>query len=175
MSMKKYRDVPVITVDDDVVYRDDMVQLLYDNHLKHPRTIICGQAKEIQYDDFGNAEKYRYWKQMVKWNTSNVNLIPNGIGGVLYPTEFCRLVDDSISKYILDKDLIIRDDFLLHWLALKNCIGTRLVECHHPHVNFCGFLVVRPIAELADNSSGLWRKNASSNANDKSIWLFNIN
>ena len=53
MSMKKYRDIPVITVDDDVVYREDMVQLLYDNHLKHPRTIICGRAKHIHRDSNG--------------------------------------------------------------------------------------------------------------------------
>ena len=50
MSMQKYHDIPVITVDDDWVYRDDMVQLLYDDFRKHHRAIISGKCRKIQRD-----------------------------------------------------------------------------------------------------------------------------
>ena len=73
-----------------------------------------------------------------------------GIGGTLYPPQFCRLIDDSAPKYILDKDLLIRDDFFLHQIALKNCIGTKVVECRHPFLEFCGFLIDHPIIPLTD-------------------------
>ena len=65
MSMKKYRDIPVITVDDDVVYSGDMVQLLYDDHKRHPRTIICGRARRIDRNESGDIISYRNWADVL--------------------------------------------------------------------------------------------------------------
>ena len=38
-TMQKYKDLPIITVDDDSIYSKDLVQLLYDNYKKYPQCI----------------------------------------------------------------------------------------------------------------------------------------
>ena len=38
-TMQKYKDLPIITVDDDSIYSKDLVQLLYDNYKKYPHCI----------------------------------------------------------------------------------------------------------------------------------------
>ena len=102
--------------------------------------------------------------------------MPIGIGGVLYPPQFCRLIDDSAAKDVLDKDLLIRDDFYLHYLARTNCIPTRVVSTSRKHQRHVGFLVDRKIDELAGSDDALWRVNYfNPEGNDKSRWLFNIN
>ena len=44
-AMQKYKDIPVITVDDDAVYRSDMVKSLYEDHLKNPDCIVFGRGR----------------------------------------------------------------------------------------------------------------------------------
>jgi hypothetical protein len=36
LVFQKYKGIPVVTFDDDQIYRKDAVQLLYDTHLKFP-------------------------------------------------------------------------------------------------------------------------------------------
>ena len=38
-TMQKYKDLPIITVDDDSIYSKDLIQLLYDNYKKHPNCV----------------------------------------------------------------------------------------------------------------------------------------
>lgn len=48
-AMQKYKDLPIITVDDDSVYSKDLVQLLYDNYKKHPRCVSSMRTHRIMF------------------------------------------------------------------------------------------------------------------------------
>jgi hypothetical protein len=61
----KYKRTPVIIVDDDMVYHDDMVHTLWDTSKKHPDSLIFGLGVE--------------YKGMI---------CPRGRGGVFLPNKF---------------------------------------------------------------------------------------
>ena len=41
--MQKYKNIPVMTVDDDAIYAENMVDDMYKTHLDNPRVVICGK------------------------------------------------------------------------------------------------------------------------------------
>jgi hypothetical protein len=61
----KYKGIPVIVVDDDMVYHDDLVQTLWDTGKKHPDSLIFGLGVEY-----------------------NGMICPRGRGGVFLPNKF---------------------------------------------------------------------------------------
>lgn len=106
-AMQKYKDIPVITVDDDAVYRSDMVKSLYEDHLKSPDCIVFGRGRQIMFDSSRKrALPYKAWK-MVDFHEPSMNVLPTGVGGVLYPSQFCRLVNPDIFKKIDELDLLL--------------------------------------------------------------------
>ena len=99
MAMKKYKDIPVITVDDDISYDTDMVSVLYNDHLAHPNVIVGGRIRKIEFDSKGKALRYKLWK-FTDEKTPSLDLFPTTGGGTLFPPEFCRLVNDSIPDMV---------------------------------------------------------------------------
>lgn len=174
MSMQKYKDVPVVTVDDDMVYRKDMLQLLHAEHKKNPRTIICGHAKRIDWDSEGNTKKYRSWPNFQDSSCPRDDILPVGVGGILYPPEFCKLIDDGTTKKIMRMGVLDRDDFFLHHFAIMNSIWAKVVETPYPYNRYSGVLVEAPIEELSSNETALWRENSYNRKNNDSIWMFDI-
>lgn len=174
MSMQKYKDVPVVTVDDDMVYRKDMLQLLHAEHKKNPGTIICGHAKRIDWDSEGNTNKYTSWPNFQDSSCPRDDILPVGVGGVLYPPEFCKLIDDCTTKKIMEMGVLDRDDFFLHHLAIMNSIWAKVVKTPYPYNRYFGVLVETPIEELSSNETALWRDNLYNRKNNDSIWMFDI-
>ena len=56
-TMQKYKDLPIITVDDDSIYSKDLVQLLYDNYKKYPRCISGMKTHKVSVIS-GNIQPY---------------------------------------------------------------------------------------------------------------------
>lgn len=73
----------IITVDDDVIYSSDTIEMLLKEHAKYPNDIICLNAmKPILVD--GIPQMYKRWSH-IKQDTSNLFIFPIGVGGILYP------------------------------------------------------------------------------------------
>ena len=173
MSMKKYQGIPVITVDDDCTYRDDMVQLLYSNHLQNPNVIIGGKCRDIQFDVSGNALGFETWP-LTESTDPKIDTMPIGYGGVLYPSWFTRLIGDYTEKEVLSMGLLTKDDFYLHWLATKNKMPSKLVSLpENRDRNLKLGSLVGKILGCSQDEDALFRKNLVNNENNLSIGLFN--
>lgn len=85
-AMRKYPNKPIITVDDDMVYKSDALERLYKLYLKYPKCVCARRAHLIKYDKEGKPLSYRKWiNQCQDVLTPSMDLFATGVGGVLYP------------------------------------------------------------------------------------------
>ena len=86
-TMRSYPDTTVVTCDDDLMYRPNWLNLLYNESQKHAGTIIANQTRTITKDPTGAYLPYSQWpvNQTEKYNDFRV--LPIGAEGVLYPPD----------------------------------------------------------------------------------------
>lgn len=109
--LKECPDDIIVTADDDVFYRRDWLQKLYQSYKENPLCIHCHRATKFYLDESGNFKTipggYSFYEE-----PSFLNKLV-GIGGVLYPPKV-------LSENVLDKNLFMRlaptNDDIWFWL-----------------------------------------------------------
>ncbi len=91
----------VITCDDDVLYGPGWLAALVQDANEHQDAIVCAVARKIKRAPYGRTRSYLFWPQINKLEEPQNDLLPIGVGGVLYRTglvdvEFIR--DESFKK-----------------------------------------------------------------------------
>lgn len=110
-AFKQYPNDIVITVDDDLFYRTDLIENLLKWHQRYPNTIIANWVKEI----LPTTDKYKEWPDGSDPKLSNRFLLL-GVSSVLYPPH-CMYKD--IFNVQMIKDLCLTaDDVWLSCMAL---------------------------------------------------------
>lgn len=113
-AMKKYPDVPIITVDDDVIYQSNLIEKLYNGYLKHPGCVCCMRGRSISFSN-KKITPYKNWKLITGELGPSEFILPTGVGGVIYPPNYLKDYSmDDIKKFINV------DDFYLYYLTIKN-------------------------------------------------------
>jgi len=77
----------IITVDDDVIYSQTLVQDLVDASRGAPNAICCTRARRVVQESNGNFAKYRSWPN-IKTAAEGMDILPLGVGGVAYKRQF---------------------------------------------------------------------------------------
>lgn len=119
-AMQKYRDLPVITIDDDILYPDNFVEEVYKNWLLHKDCIIGRRCYRIISVN-GQLARYFYWMRpgIVKTLEPTQALFATGVGGILYPPNCLELSEKDIPEI---KETLIDDDFYLKAKEIKKGI-----------------------------------------------------
>ena len=156
-AMRKYPNNTLITVDDDILYRSDLISSLVKAHEKFPDCVICNRGINIGED------AYVSWKHTDGKQASvpSHRIMPTGIGGVLYPPGCYD------NKHIFNIDVIKRtclngDDLWLNFMTRS--IGTKVV--------LTGFKTGL-VTLLTSQSSALCNNNVGQNKNDVQIAAIN--
>ena len=102
--------------------------------------ILCGCCRHIKFDDAGRARPYSTWKRANE-TTPSIDLIPIGVGGVLYPLRFTRLITKSTGKKVVKMGLLTRDDIFLHWLSTTHSILVKKVYSSSKNTSKLGSLI----------------------------------
>ncbi|PZD78239.1 glycosyltransferase family 2 protein [Mesonia sp. K7] len=93
-TLKLYPNFPVVTCDDDLIYRQNWLQDLYDTYLKYPDKIVAHRLRCIKTDEKGKAKPYKSWN--LNDDCSSERFLPIGAEGVLYPPNvFSNIVHDE--------------------------------------------------------------------------------
>lgn len=98
----------VVTVDDDLFYRKDMLLKLWQLHSENPDCVCANNGRIIQLTSQGTFASYSFW-QVANEKAKGNDLVAIGFGGVLYPAKFYRgnknLTDiEKIKTYCLNAD-----------------------------------------------------------------------
>jgi hypothetical protein len=101
-TMAEFPSATVITVDDDVVYPRDLIEVLLRAHTRHPRAVIARRAHRITFGPTGRPLPYNRWQHQCRTSAGPAwDLFATGVGGVLYPP-------NSLSELTFHKDEILR-------------------------------------------------------------------
>lgn len=101
----------VITVDDDLFYRTDLIESHLAAHKKHPNAIIANWVKEI----LPTTDKYNEWPDGTEPKLSNRFLLL-GVSSVLYPPQ--SLHEEVFNKNAIIEQCLTADDVWLSCMAL---------------------------------------------------------
>lgn len=112
-AFQDFPDDVVITVDDDLFYRSDLIESLLKSHKRYPHTIICNWAKEILPD----KPMYKEWPDVHTPMISRHFLLL-GVSGVLYPPH-C-MYKDIFNVSMIRELCLTADDVWLSCMALLN-------------------------------------------------------
>ena len=115
-TMQKYRDLPVITIDDDTVYPRYMIPLYLYYHQKHPGWVLCRSCRQITYTN-GNVDPFSVWQNVPTIDGPTHQLHAEGYCGVLYPPDCLKIRDDMIPEI---KSIFRADDIYLSVLEIRN-------------------------------------------------------
>lgn len=111
-AMQKYRENPVITIDDDILYPETMIEEMVNAYNKN-RCIIGRRCYEIMPD-----MNYHRW---LMTGISQIKIpthknFATGVGGILYPPNCLQLSEDNINEILAIK---YDDDFYLKALEVR--------------------------------------------------------
>lgn len=157
-----YREHPediIITVDDDIIYRPEVLETLLDSYERNPHAVSAMRAHRIKFDEDGNIKPYMEWQfeYMDELHVPRMDLLATGVCGVLYPPHSldCEILTlDNIKNTCL-----FADDIWLKVLELANNV---------PVVVCSDYL---PTHEMIDGTQevALWHVNNEQGGNDKEI------
>ena len=118
-AFQEYPDDLVITVDDDVLYAPDLIEILYHSYLRHPKAVSALRTHLMMFSERYGIFPYEKW--ILKYNRivdcPSQQLFCTGCAGALYPVQ---LFDQALlnKEAILDH-CIYADDI---WLKLMEIV-----------------------------------------------------
>lgn len=162
LTMMKYKNNPIITIDDDVIYSNDLIESLYESYLKFPQCVSARRVHKIIYKN-GIAESYKKWKFNYQDScTPQDDLFATGVGGVLYPPNILNIQNFNVDEIL---SCINADDIYLKYKEKELGVKTVWVKNTKPHGIKC----------LSNNDKDrLYNKNVLDNGNDKYLKEFKL-
>lgn len=124
-TLKLYPSNEIVTVDDDVLYPIDMLEILSSEACVYENTVIANMAHKITFDDGGGIDNYQNWDIATMYNQPSDLVVPIGMGGVYYPA-------GALDRRCLDSDVFIdicptADDLWFKVSALANGVPGKRV------------------------------------------------
>lgn len=162
-ALQKYPEEIIVTVDDDVLYHDELIEHLVNGYKQNPRVIHFCRGHRIKLDKDGQPLAYKDWLQQIEdMNVDRLNF-PTGIGGVLYPPH--ALHEDATRADLFMKLCPTADDIWLKVMALLN--GSESCKVYTTNKSGCDYCYIdynNPEDEVA-----LCRINIGLGKNDEQI------
>lgn len=159
-TLKKYPNDIIITFDDDVYYRNDIIENLLNSYRKDPHIIHCMRGHKIRFRENGSIDKYANWEMCCEDFDAGFDIFPTGSGGVLYPP-------NCFHSDILNQDVFLSlahdgDDIWFKAMSLKQGVMCKIVEQVDKK-----YIKLDYIEDSQNNA--LWKKNLIKNGNDPQI------
>lgn len=156
-AIQEYRDYCIVTADDDILYPENHLEKLWNEHINFPNTIICCWSHRIEFNTQNGFEPYNMWVDNSKEIPSFATLAV-GCNGILYPPN--SLPPMAFDKEVIISDVLYTDDLWLKCMEILN--GFKCVNCNR---NVLIYFTV-----FSTKKSGLWKKNTGTSRNNDVIW-----
>lgn len=156
-TLKENPTKNIITCDDDLIYRENWLENLYNEHLKHPNSVIANTTTQIKFDDNGNYLSFVKWRTVEKSHPKN-SLLPIGAWGIFYPPK-------ALNNEVFNADLFLKltpraDDLWFKGMALLN--NTNAIQANNKPKE--------PIPIIGSQKVALKKENVDKKGNDEQ-WL----
>lgn len=121
-ALKAYPECSIVTVDDDIIYKKNMLKILVDAHYKEPRAIVCLRSRTIKKLSSSELLDYSKWKLNDNQKKKGLNIFFNTGAGTLFPPRI-------FSSEVLNTEAFLRlspfsDDIWLNSMRILNNVET---------------------------------------------------
>lgn len=159
-TLNEHSSDAIVTVDDDVIYPFDFLEKLHRTHLSAPDCVCYFRGHKMKFIDIHTLAPYATWQHDWQGIKKDIDVLPTGIGGVLYPPK-------CFHKDIMNESLFMKlaphgDDIWFKAMTLLNGIKTKKVATLLPFSE--EFIDVDGTQDI-----GLWRANVGGGRNDEQI------
>lgn len=159
-AAKEYPDDYIVVVDDDIIYTEDMLEILVKTYRKNPGNVVCHRSHYIQkhggrlrpYNEWIHYEERRHMNEIHSFR----NFFTSGAGTLL---PMFRLRKEVLNRDAFMKLVPYADDVWLNFCAWKSGIKTVNTK------GICGHL----ISIESSSDKGLSRINVTYGKNDDQI------
>ena len=153
-AMKNNPDAIVVTVDDDIIYPETMLEGLLKKHKENPDCVVAHRAHQMRIVN-GAVLPYNKWNIRAKGCADpDLYLCATGCAGCLYPPDL--LSDEVFNKEVFIEICFYADDLWLKCMEYINKTPVVLTGVDNPEV----------ISVLGSNEGGLAQSNVEENKND---------
>ncbi len=156
--MQEFPELPVITVDDDVYYDRTLVHKLMKSYQSFPDCVSCMRANLMQFKPDGSIMDYSGWimdyRQML--NLPSYQLVPTGVGGVLYPPH--SVPQEAFNIEAIKRNCLYTDDLWIKVFTSHNGYRAVVPNNANSYKNIPG-----------TEKTALWRLNVYNGNNDVSM------
>lgn len=128
-ALRDYPDACIITVDDDLLYPDYLVEQLVKAHQSHPDAICCRTALTISFTSDHQLQPFSTFSYEIPSYEDSISnrYLPEGFNGVLYPPH-------SLPEEVFNEAAFMRlsptaDD--LWFKAMSLLCGTPILRLHN--------------------------------------------
>lgn len=161
-ALTEYPNDIIITFDDDIYYKNNVIEILYDSYLKERNVIHCIRGHRIKFLPDGKVDLYNNWDMCIDSSEVSFDIFPTGAGGILYPPN--SLYEDVVRDDIFMKLAPNGDDIWFKAMSLKKCVKAKVVA----HEEF-GYSKSLNYIENTQ-ADALWLQNKNEdNGNDQQI------
>lgn len=131
-AMREFGNLPIITIDDDVLYDRDVISTLVALHYKFPEAVVARRAHRIMASG-SHLLPYHEWGYEFRENCPHprASLMATGVGGVLYPPYFAD--DDLLNEDAIKAYALRADDIWLKAFEARKKILTVSIPTRRPH------------------------------------------
>jgi len=163
--MKRYRNYAIITIDDDIIYTDDLIESLYNSYLKNPNYIHARRVHKILISQ-NKLVSYNNWlKDYTMEFDPSFELFATNVGGTLYPPNILNITDENINEIY---KCITADDIYLKYL--ENLRNIKVIWVPNKHV-----LGLKTLDDKNTQKKALYKVNTKGEIlNDIYLNIFNI-
>lgn len=157
-TMKEYPNSLVITVDDDILYSEDMIENLLLTHKEYPDCIVTCRAHEMKFVE-GKPAPYSQWNRLARnCKGPSLSLCATGGAGCLYPP-------GCLSEHVFDREVLqeicfFADDLWMKCMSFLNRTKVVLTETNNPEI-----ITVK----VKDDDGGLAIQNVVNHRNDEQL------
>jgi len=124
-TMMRYRSLPIIIIDDDIIYPDDFIDEFFEHQAKWPRCILSRRPEKITFKEDRTLLHYHSWLRPYFADVPVFDSMPTGVGGIMFPAG-CFDLGNANVKELLER-CKFDDDVYLKILSLRKKIQVKSV------------------------------------------------
>lgn len=167
--MQKYRNLPIITIDDDICYPKTMIEKMMKEYELNPTCVIARRSFVMKQHN-SDITSYKIWlNYFAACSEPSLKLFPTGVAGILYPPNILKITDEMIPELLTVK---YDDDVYLKVLEIRNHILIKNI-CQDPSISNNSELYDKVNTDYEVQSIALINRNCQDeNGTDSNIRKF---
>lgn len=161
-ALRQYADSVIVTIDDDNIYRPELLRNLLAAHAETPDEIIANRVHRVRKNADGTMKSYSEWAWESSIEDASYLNFLTGVGGVLYPKRcFC---DEVLNENVFLDICKYADDVWFYAMAIKS--GRLIRKIHTISKGGCEYLENPDVQDV-----GLFHTNLETAQNSNDVQL----